>query len=89
MSVHVLPCVAASFAYLGPVSLSWFALLKLDFFTSAMHLLYALVRKSSFSKTKGFVKPAPVAVIIKLASALRRCVMLYVHGINTCSCIVS
>ena len=25
-----------------------------------MHFVYALVRKSSFSKTQGFVKPAPV-----------------------------
>ena len=32
---------------------------KLDFLTNAMHLLYALVRKSSFSKAQGFVKPAP------------------------------
>ena len=26
---------------------------------SRMHFLYALVRKSSFSKAQGFVKPAP------------------------------
>ena len=43
----------------GPVSRSPCALLKLDFLTNAMHLLYALVRKSSFSKAQGFVKPAP------------------------------
>ena len=29
------------------------ALLKLDFLTDAMHLLYALVRQSSFSKAQG------------------------------------
>ena len=42
----------------GPVSRSPCALLKLDVLTNAMHLLYALVRKSSFSKAQGFVKPA-------------------------------
>ena len=43
----------------GPVSRSSRASLKLDFLTNAMHLLYALVRKSSFSEAQGFVKPAP------------------------------
>ena len=28
-----------------------------------MHLLYALVGRSSFSKAQGFVKPAPVGQI--------------------------
>ena len=45
--------------HLGPVSLSPCALLKLDFLTNVMHLLYALVRKSSFSMAQCFVKPAP------------------------------
>ena len=36
-----------------PVSRSPCTLLKLDFLTNAMHLLYALVRKSSFSKAQG------------------------------------
>ena len=49
---------------LGPVSRSPCALLKLDFLTNAMHLLYALVRKSSFSKAQGFVKPAPAYLLI-------------------------
>ena len=35
------------------------ALLKLEYLTNAMHLLYALVRKSSFSMAQGFMKPAP------------------------------
>ena len=42
-----------------PVSRSSCALLKLNFLTNAIHLLYALVRKSSFSKAQDFVKPAP------------------------------
>ena len=46
-------------AHLEPVSQRPCALLKLDFLTNAMHFLYALVRKSSFSKAQGFVKPAP------------------------------
>ena len=41
------------------VSRSSCALLKLDFLTNTMHLVYALVRKSSFSKAQCFVKPAP------------------------------
>ena len=41
--------------------------LKLDFLTNAMHLLYALVRKSSFSKAQGFVKPAPGRDLFHLA----------------------
>ena len=43
----------------GPVSRRPCALLQLDFLTNAMHLLYALVRKSNFSKAQGFGKPAP------------------------------
>ena len=44
---------ALQFINLEPVSRSHCALLKLDFLTNAMHLLYALVRKSSFSKAQG------------------------------------
>ena len=43
----------------GPVSRSPCALLKQDFLTNAMHLLYALVRTSSFCKAQDFMKPAP------------------------------
>ena len=50
---------------LGPVSRSPCALLKLDFLTNAMHLLYAPVRKSSFSKAQGFIKPTPGAGFTK------------------------
>ena len=35
------------------------ALLKLDFLTNAMHLLYALVRKSSFSKAQELRETGP------------------------------
>ena len=42
-----------------PISRSPCALLKVHFLTNAMHLLYALVGKCSFSKAQGFVKPAP------------------------------
>ena len=30
-----------------------------------MHLLYALVRKSSFSKAQGFIKPAPGSLAVR------------------------
>ena len=44
---------AAGRARQGPLSRSPCALLKLDFLTNAMHLLYVLVGKSSFSEAQG------------------------------------
>ena len=49
--------ITAIIIHMEPVSRSPCALLKLDFLTNAMHLFYALVRKSNFSNAQGFVKP--------------------------------
>ena len=48
----------------GFVNWSHCSLLKLGFLTNSMHLLYALVKRCSFSKARGFLKATPGVVSV-------------------------